>query len=69
MLQERARLAGLTRHHPDPDHPAVVQARRALALAMAEHRIREAIDAAPPLDAATLARIRALIPPAPARST
>lgn len=52
----------------DPDDPALAQARRALALARVEARIRQAIEAAPPLDADTLARIRALIPPAPAES-
>jgi hypothetical protein len=53
----------------DGNHEAAEQARRAMRLAQTEHAIRTAIERAPPLDAATLARIRALIPPAPARST
>jgi hypothetical protein len=58
----RATLAGYLRQGRRTDDPAVVQARRALALARTELAIREAIEQAPPLDAETLARIRALIP-------
>jgi hypothetical protein len=50
------------RHHDDPD---LVQVRRALAIATVEERVRRAVEQAPPLDADTLARIRALIPPIP----
>jgi hypothetical protein len=45
---------------------AAAQARRALGLARTVTTIRRAIEAAPPLDQATLATIRSLIPPAPA---
>jgi hypothetical protein len=49
-----------------PDHdPAVQEARRALALANVEAIISRAIANAPPLDAAAIERIRALIPSAP----
>lgn len=64
VLQARGTLAALSRYRDDDD-PVLLQARRALDLARTEHRIREAIEAAPPLDPDTLARIRALIPPAP----
>lgn len=58
----RARVAVAERYG---NHEAAEQARRALALARTESRIRQAIAQAPPLDADTLARIRALIPPLP----
>lgn len=61
---ERARIASLCRSRP-PNDPDLLAARRALALARTEARIREAIEQAPPLDAETLRRIRDLIPPAP----
>jgi hypothetical protein len=51
---------------PAGDHADAEQARRALARARTEHAIRTAIENAPPLDADTLARIRALLPAAPA---
>jgi hypothetical protein len=65
-LSARSRLGGLIRQGVAEDHPAVAQARRALALANTEATIRKAIASAPPLDADTLSRIRALIPPPPA---
>lgn len=58
----RARVANAVLRG-DPE--AAEDARQALALARTEHRIREAIENAPPLDADTLARIRSLIPPVP----
>lgn len=64
VLQARATVAALSRYRHDDD-PVILQARRALDLARTESRIREAIEQAPPLDAESLARIRALIPPAP----
>lgn len=45
--QERARLAALSRHHPDG--PEVDDARRDLRAARAEDYIRELVDQAPPL--------------------
>jgi hypothetical protein len=62
LLTIRSTLGGYVRRG---NHAAAEQARRALALANTEVTIRRAIEAAPPLDEATLARIRALIPPAP----
>lgn len=53
----------LVRHH-GPEHPKVIQARRALDLARTEDAIREAIEQAPPLDAETVARLHSLIPAA-----
>lgn len=58
----------ILKRHYGPDSAQVTAARRALALARTEHRIREAIEQAPPLDADTLARLRSLIPAAPASS-
>lgn len=62
LLTLKSTLGGYVRRGNDE---AAEQARRALALAKTELRIRQAIEAAPPLDADTLARLRALIPPAP----
>jgi hypothetical protein len=44
---------------------AAEQARRALRLAVTEQRIAEAIEAAPELDADTIAKLHSLIPAAP----
>jgi hypothetical protein len=44
--RERARLAALTRHHPDADHGA---ARRDLRAAQLEEHIRRVVDQSPPL--------------------
>lgn len=49
--------------HRDSDDPELLQARRALALASTEAKIADALDAAPPLDAATVAKLHSLIPP------
>lgn len=63
LLALRNELGGYIRQG---NREAADQARRALALAKTEATIRRAIENAPPLDADTLARIRALIPPLPA---
>lgn len=66
LLTLKSTLGGYVRRG---NHQAAEQARRALDLARTEHRIRTAIEQAPPLDADTLARLRALIPAVPAEGT
>lgn len=61
----RQRHNQLVRHH-GREHPTVIEARRQLALARTVQTVRHAIEQAPPLDSATLAQLRALIPPRPA---
>lgn len=61
----KTRIGGYIRQGFGEDTPEVIQARRALQLAKTETAIRTAIEAAPPLDADTLERIRALIPATP----
>lgn len=58
----KCQVGGYTRRG---NYEAAEQARRALALARTEQRIRKAIEAAPPLDAGTISRLHALIPPVP----
>lgn len=57
---ERARVASLTRSRK-PDDPDLLQARRALAIARVEQRVREAVESSPPLPADVEARLRDLI--------
>ncbi len=56
--RERARLAALTRHHPDADHGP---ARRDLRAAQLEEHIRRVVDAAPPLTADQKARLAGIL--------
>jgi hypothetical protein len=44
----QSRVAALKRHHPD-DTAALASARQEFAYAVAEARVREIVDAAPPL--------------------
>lgn len=58
----RARLAAVARHAPDS--PAEQEARRDHAATLLDKRIREIVDAAPPLTEEQCARLRALLGPA-----
>ena len=58
----RARLAGLSRHHPD--NPEILaRARRDLAAANAEAYIRRLVQSAPPLTDAQRTRLAGLLNP------
>ncbi len=56
--RERARLAALTRHHPDADHGA---ARRDLRAAQLEEHIRRVVDACPKLTSEQRDRLALLL--------
>lgn len=56
----RANLAALTRYRP-ADDPELIEARRLLAIARVEDRIRAAVESAPPLPPDVAARLRQLI--------
>jgi hypothetical protein len=64
LMRKRARLAALTRHRP-ADDPDVVQASRDLKVAGAERYIADLVAAAPPLTGDQLARLAAILRPAP----
>ncbi len=57
----RSRLATTVKYHPR-DLEAIAAARADLRYAVAEKRIREIVDAAPPLTPEQAARLRALLP-------
>ncbi|MGC9543611.1 hypothetical protein [Streptomyces sp. UG1] len=63
----RARLAALTRHGRAADDPEVLEVQRELRAAKLEERIRREVEAAPPLNPDQIERLRALLPPVPAR--
>jgi len=58
VTRSTARLARLYQGNPTPDPEAVADARRALAEAMIEKAVREALAVAPPLTADQQARLR-----------
>jgi hypothetical protein len=58
---ERARLAALARHKTDPDDPSILDARRDLRAALLEARIREVVEAAPPLTDVQRRRLAAIL--------
>jgi hypothetical protein len=62
LLHLKSTLGGYVRRG---NHEAAEQARHALAVARTENAIAKAIAQAPPLDADTLAKLRALIPATP----
>lgn len=57
---ERAKLASITRHHPD-DADRIAEARRDLRAARLEDHVRDAVAAAPPLTAEQRRRLAALL--------
>lgn len=66
LTHTRARLAAVARHAPDTE--AEQEARRDHAAELLAVRIREVVDAAPPLSETQCAHLRALLAPA-ARTT
>jgi dsDNA-specific endonuclease/ATPase MutS2 len=61
ITHERSALGNTVKYHPD-DVEAIAAARADLRYAVAEKRIREIVDAAPPLTAEQAAKLRALLP-------
>ena len=62
VTNARARIAALTRHHPD-DPDSLEIARRDLAAANIENYIRRTVDAAPPLTDEQRDRLAVLLRP------
>lgn len=58
----RARVASLSRHRQDDD-PELAAARSELVTETLAAHIKRVVDAAPPLTAEQLERLRALLPP------
>ena len=66
VLTLKQRHNGLLKHY-DRSHPKVIEAERALREARLAEHVRQVVEAAPPLSADAIERLRALLPePAPA---